>query len=470
MRLNWKSKVRIGQGGNATVYKISDYDGTHYAVKVSKATKKDKTYQRFSDEIKILENLRGTLGVVPILYKYLPEENITKSNRAYFVMPLCSKINENGTYRSSNYFYSIIIKLSQALVDLHDNNIAHRDIKPENLLLYNGNPVFSDFGLAHFPRKEKVSGVKEKIGAKWTIAPEMERISSVAEFKKADIYSFAKTLYILLTNQPNAFEGQYIPKSSISLDKFLKLKSHDSDKRYEETEYDSIVQLEKLLVQATDNDPAKRPDAFQFSEKLAKWYNSSFIERNKYEWEDCLSTIFPLSIPESSTWSRFDEIFSILELLSKEYYNLNYTFCPDSGGVDFVDVKRFLEPDCFLINNYYIVKPKRLRFESMNNSDYSYFQLELDYLKPLTDQKSMREYLYIDEKNRYFFEREGYATKPAIRYLRGSFVIARKTSVLNKLRGNLDGHLAIHKDRTPEKYKQLISEVLEFFQSKDIVL
>jgi serine/threonine-protein kinase len=465
MKLDWKSKTLIGKGGNASVYKIADSKGNYFAIKISKSTRNDKAFQRFIDEVKILENLNGNDGIVPILHKNIPEK-VSKKNRAYFVMPLCGKVSSNvSTYNSFNNFYTLVIKLARTLVDLHNNNIAHRDIKPENLLFYKGNFVFSDFGLAHFPKKEKISGEKEKIGAKWTIAPEMERISSTSEFKKADIYSFAKTLYILITNQSNAFEGQYIPKSSISLDNYIPLKSFDTLNRYDESCYDSIVLLEKLLIASTDNNPEKRPDAYQFAERLSDWFNSSFHERNSHDWEDCLSRIFPLSIPENSTWSKISEIISIIKLLSKEYNFLNYTFCPDYGGIDLTNVDYFQNKEFLILNDYYLIKPKRLRFESMDDLDFSYFQLELDTLESLTEQGSEKEFLYIDKKNKNLTDIEN-GNKPILRYLKGSFIITRKTSLLNQVRGNFDGHLGIHKNSSAEEYRNLVARIKRILHSQ----
>ncbi|KQS32465.1 hypothetical protein ASG14_16400 [Pedobacter sp. Leaf194] len=82
-----------------------------------------------------------------------------------------------------------------------------------------GEPVLSDFGLMSFPDKSARSGDNEKIGPQWTIAPEMKRTSSTAEFKKSDIYSLANSLWILITGSKFGFEGQYVPNSNISVRK-----------------------------------------------------------------------------------------------------------------------------------------------------------------------------------------------------------------------------------------------------------
>lgn len=462
MILNWNDKKLLGRGGNASVYSIPDIDGERFAVKVSKAKSNDKTYLRFKDEIKILTELNGRTGVIPILHQHLPE-NPSLSNPGYFVMPLAKNVVDYLRGIKPALFFSTIINLSRVLSDIHELNISHRDIKPDNILVLKNEPVFSDFGLADFPSKKKISNLNEKIGAKWTIAPEMERISSVAEFQKADVYSFAKTLYILLTNQQFSFEGQYIPNSSISLDKYIKLRINDPTKSLDEWEYTSVIQLEKLLIESTDNDPSKRPTSLEFTERLTEWYNATYEERNALEWDHCISRIFTYSIPDSCSWSKISEIQSILSLLSNEYDSLTYMFCPESGGTDLNEVTYAKEENCLMLSDYMICKPAKLIFEFSEVLECSYFQLVLDNLTPITDQKGNKEFIYVDSDGNYETyqnERE----RSIVRYLKGSFIIVRKTSILNKLNGDFDGHFAIHEKKTLEGYKSFVLSVSQILQ------
>lgn len=468
MNKNWSDKKLIGQGGNGTVFRIRKTDGKFYAVKILNRKKVDKAYNRFKDEIEILKKLDETKGIIKIYEYNLPEE-ITNDNKAYYVMPLGVRLDEYLRNKTLTQFYGIIIKLAKTLVSLHELNVTHRDIKPDNILVVNDEPVFSDFGLAHFPKKEKVSAPKEKIGPKWTIAPEMKRISSTAEFKKADIYSFAKTLWILITKQDSGFEGQYIAKSSISIDNFVKLKINDPYSIIGEWEYNSVILLESLLIDATNNDPQKRPEAIDFLERLEEWYNTSsvFHKRNVYEWEHCLTRIFPVSIPESCSWINIKEIHNIIQIISKEYDNLNYTFYPEHGGNDFTQIGFVKENNCLIINDYLILNPKRLTFESMGNLDFSYFILELNILKPIndSDKKNIYETIYLKKDGEYSLN-DKYTRKRVIRYLNGSFVITRKTSILNQIRGDLDGHFGIHNKKSNYEYKQIVKELVNEFEEK----
>lgn len=469
MTLKWDEKELLGKGGNGKVYRIENTQGDVYAVKVLTRVKNNKAYKRFRDEIEIINQLEDVRGVIKIIEYNLPEK-LSKGQTAYYLMPLATRLEDYLWGKRYEQFYSIILKLAETLVQLHDLGITHRDIKPENILVVNDQPVFSDFGLAHFPKKEKVSSLTERIGAVWTIAPEMKRISSTAQFKKADIYSFAKTLWILITKQKKGFEGQYIEKSNISIENFVDLKINDHFGTFGEWRYESLILLESLIKDSTDNNPLKRPSALDFSTRLSDWYNTSSVlaKRNNYEWEHCLTRIFPISIPESSSWTNPKETHDILQLISKEYDQLNYSFLPEHGGIDIYKIEYAKEKDCLIINDYYIINPKRLIFESMGNLDFSYFFLQLNEISPLDidNQYQIREALFLTEDGEYSMLQTNVKNKVQ-RYLGGSFVITRNTSMLNRIRGSFDGHLGIHDKKTPQEYKALVQRLVTLSKNTD---
>jgi serine/threonine-protein kinase len=298
----------------------------------------------------------------------------------------------------------------------------------------------------------------------------MKRISSAAQFKKADIYSFAKTLWILITKQKQGFEGQYVVKSSISIENFVDLKINDHFGTFGEWRYESLILLESLIKDSTDNNPLNRPSSLDFYSRLSDWYNTSSVleKRNNYEWEHCLTRIFPISIPESSSWTNPKETHDILQLISKEYDQLNYSFLPEHGGIDIYKIDYAKEKDCLIINDYYIVNPKRLIFESMGNLDFSYFFLQLNDVHPLdrNNENQIREALFLNEDGGYSMSQAKVKNKVQ-RYLGGSFVITRKTSILNKIRGNFDGHLGIHDKKTPKEYRALVQRLVTISKNTD---
>lgn len=466
MNPKWKKVKKIGKGGNGTVYEVVDKAGKSYAMKVLKKVKFDKAYKRFRAEIEVLKSLKDQKGVIPIVDHFLPDEESSKG-QPYYVMPIAVKLSDYIVDISHEKFFELIFQLADALDRLHKQDITHRDIKPDNLLVLGDQAVFSDFGLANFPKKEKVSDPKEKIGPMWTIAPEMKRISSTAEFKKADIYSFAKTIWMLITKQWLGFEGQYIPNSSISLDKYVEMvinTPHLGGKWH----FHSIVLLNRLLVDATDNDPARRPHAETFYLRLRHWYTTcdNYFERNPYEWEDALKKIFPASIPESCIWTGVEEIKNVLTILASHYDNLNHAFYPDGGGDDMTEIELASENGCIIINESHILKPARLIFESMGSLDWSYFRLEFSNLTPVSSNSDRnKEYLYQAPGGQYSLA-ETSDTISVTRYLRGSIVIVKKMSIINGLKGDLNAYTGFHNKVDSAEYKAILMQTKGVFDEK----
>lgn len=329
---------KLGQGGNGIVWKVSNNRDEIFAKKVLKNIRDTKAYSRFKDEVKILSDI-NYIGVIKVLDSYLPEK-YTSKNEACYVMPLGIPLKNHITNIQLDDTFNIIMKIIDTIEYLHDKDITHRDLKIENILIVDGEPKISDFGLANFPKQVRVSRLNEKIGPAFTIAPEMKRISSTAEYKKADIYSLAKTIWVILTKQWLSFDGQYNNYSKISLPNYINLiinKTHLGG----QTHYFSIVILEKLLRQATHNDAEERPNIKEFKESFKLWMdsNATYFLRNNIEWIDALEKIFPISIPLSSEWNNVSDMEKVLTIIFSHYDNLNHCFFPRSGGLDFNSVR-----------------------------------------------------------------------------------------------------------------------------------
>ena len=456
----YKFVKKIGKGGNGIVHAVKDEQGSHYAKKILTNIKSKKKYQRFKDEVEILYRLKNQKGIIEIVDHHFPEE-LNSKDAPYYIMPIGIPLKNYIIDSRIDKIFEIIFELCNTIQYLHTNNITHRDIKPENILIVNNNPVFSDFGLANFPKKKKISDPYESIGPKWTIAPEMKRISSMAEYKKADIYSFAKTIWMILTKQWRGFEGQYIQKSNISIDNFVEIlinKPHTVGF----WDYNSIVLLERLLIKSTDNNPALRPSAEQFNKDFRYWHSSNddYPVRNPFEWEDALRKIFPVAIPISTLWKNINDIKEVLTIIFQNYDNLNHSFYPSGGGNDFNTIEIDKLEGFLIINGRKILKPKTLYFESIENLDLSYFILELEKIEPICRENVFRssERIFINDNNEYSEEKlEGY--EEYSRFVEGKFLITKKTSIINKLDGELNAYNAIHNQLTIDEYKKLITEL-----------
>lgn len=459
----YKIVKKLGKGGNGTVYKVVDSQGDFFAKKILNSKASAKNYQRFKDEIEVLYSLNDRQGVIEIIESYLPKK-ISEYNKAFYIMPLATPLKEHIRELDDETIIKLILELCESLCYLHSKEITHRDIKPDNILIVDGKPVFSDFGLANFPKKKQISNIDEKIGPYWTIAPEMKRISSTSEYKKADLYSFAKTVWMIIAKEWKSFDGQYIPDSNISLNNYVDLIINRM-RMGGVWNYESLVLLDRLLAATTDNDPSKRPNANQFKDQFEFWYlsNLDYRLRNVYEWEDALSKIFPVSIPISCSWEKPEAIIQVLKILFERYDNLNHAFYPRGGGMDFDKVDIYEQDDeLLLINNDVILKPRVLIFESMNNLDWSYFRLEVEEIEPIYE-RNVNEF----EERLFILPNGGYSgnetdeTFESSRFIKGSFLITKKTSKINELSGHYSACSGLHNKYSNSDYKEVLNEIMK---------
>jgi serine/threonine-protein kinase len=229
----------------------------------------EKLYLRFKTEVKVLRDNNDIEGILPIIDFHLPEKSI--KDLPWYVMPVALPLEEHLDASDYEAVVQAVKEIGEILVQLHDRGISHRDIKPANILVWNNKIHLSDFGLAEFPQKSDITSMREQLGAKWTIAPEMQRSSKDADGKPADVYSLSKTLWILLTGKKNGFEGQYNAESINGL-KRLKLVEKDYPGiHYFRPEFVYIQPLDDLLTISTNDDPLQRPNIRQFVESLSQW-------------------------------------------------------------------------------------------------------------------------------------------------------------------------------------------------------
>ncbi|MEQ8813033.1 MAG: protein kinase [Imperialibacter sp.] len=491
----WTLLYYLGGGGNGEVWASRSPNNETKALKLLKNIKQ-KAYNRFIDEVSIIEQNVDVKGIIPIHEKFLPKQLADQT--PFYVMPLAepseSKLKGLPAEVKSLYglsFYEVesgstiivnkinaVIQVAETLNELHKRKIYHRDIKPANILYYEGRFSLADFGLVSYPNKREISLKNEEIGPKWTMAPEMRRDSSKAIAAKADIYSLAKTLWIYLTENRKGFDGQYSTESIIHLKKFYP-QSYTSP-------------LDNLLISCTDNDPTKRPTINKFISTLKEWkkLNEDFHERNQTQWFEIQTKLFPTSIPSRVIWEDINDIVKVLKLVCS-YKDLNHVFLPTGGGLDLIDVRLSHEVDCIELDLQLIdiVKPNRLLFESFGYyHEWNYFRLEAKELEPsgvyksaagtphfhkINDKEELtqlypgryEDYNYLEERSYRDDDGNYYEdAKTVTRWFRGSFVIFCKRSAYNLDRSTYDGR---HNKMTTEEFREYIQRSVNAFKSTD---
>lgn len=447
----------IGEGGNGDVWKASGSDGECYAIKFLRKIETE-AYSRFKFEVEALEKLGDMNGIVPIIDKHLPDD--PKKERSWFVMPLAIPFYDQAPKDPVDRVRDLLV-LAQTVDRLHRNQIAHRDIKPANLLYLNNRICLSDFGLVKYPGRPGLTPEKRDVGAKFTMAPEMRRHASNADGLPADVYSFAKSLWIVLSGQELGFDGQYSTSSVLSL------RTHLTE-TYTTT-------LDQLLVECTDSDPARRPKMAAVIERLEEWLTTiaDFHIRNLKEWNELTRKLFPLVVPTRAAWTDLDDICLVLGEVAK-VPSLNHMFYPTGGGNTITGVSRAAEQGMIELDigdkNAELLKPVKLSYESFGtDSRWSYFRLEAEPIKPTGIQRAMDSdggaealteiapgkyvpYEHWDEGEYQDVPLPALA-RPVTRFLKGSFVLFSTRSFYN---ANSDTYDARHNQMSEDEFRDYI--------------
>ena len=230
----YKEIEEIGEGGNGKVILVESLsNGKQYALKYLVRSDKEKV-ERFKNEIKIIEtHFKKVVGIIPI-NDYSFEELWYVMEYANPIMPELKK-----SKFSLNEIIKGAIELCETLEALHLQDVSHRDIKPDNILIYKNRYCFGDFGLAFDPAiSSNITQNVRDLGAHFTIAPEMKRYPKEADGCKADVYSLAKTLWMLISQDEKGFDGQYSYNSDYKLRNYNITKNHH------------VALLEELLTKA----------------------------------------------------------------------------------------------------------------------------------------------------------------------------------------------------------------------------
>ena len=254
----WELVEPLGQGGNAEVWRVTD-GKANVALKILNQRRTDsEPYQRFRQEIRALRQIGAHHCIVPLLDENLPEAP-SRVHPAWLAMPIGDPLAEALSQSSLRDVVTAVAEISETLADLHERlHIHHRDIKPSNLYLLDGFPAISDFGLVDLPDANDLTVSGRPLGPKYFLAYEMIADSSHADPAPADVFSLAKTLWTLCTDQRWPPQGeQHASNSAYAIGSIRPhpLASH----------------LDELIERCTRHEPSKRPSMRGVSEDLHAW-------------------------------------------------------------------------------------------------------------------------------------------------------------------------------------------------------
>ncbi|MFZ3587970.1 Stk1 family PASTA domain-containing Ser/Thr kinase [Bacillus sp. DJP31] len=259
-RLSGRYKVidAIGGGGMANVYLARDMIlDRDVAVKVLRPDFSDdqEFIRRFHREAQSATSLNHP-NIVSI-YDVGEEDRIF-----YIVMELIEGttlkqyIQKYGPL-SNEESVNIMLQLTSAIANAHENQIVHRDIKPQNILIdENGVVKVTDFGIAVALSSTTITQTNSFLGSVHYLSPEQARGGMAT--KKSDIYSLGIVMFELITGRLPFFGESAV---SIAL-KHLQNET-PSPKRWNPSLPQS---LENIILKSTAKDTFHRYDSIEAME------------------------------------------------------------------------------------------------------------------------------------------------------------------------------------------------------------
>lgn len=244
------------RGGNGTVFICSNAQGDRAAVKVLRSRPGNERYRRFQDEVRFLSSEAAKRpGVIRLLAAYVPNE-LARGENAWLAMPVGVEMDVAlGSTRDARAVASAIADIAETLAALQEQGVFHRDLKPSNLLRVDDEWVLADFGLVAYPEKDDITGPEHGVGSRHYIAPEVEVGAPDPDLGRADVYSLAKTLWVLVSRQRYPYAGPH----------------HVGEAVYNLSEQlaDPTLRPLDLLVEAATNiTPSARPTMPQLATEL----------------------------------------------------------------------------------------------------------------------------------------------------------------------------------------------------------
>lgn len=463
---DWTLDIQLGRGGNARVFKAIKGDGTIGALKLFYKTNK-KTLERYKSEILAMEVLSGIDGVLPLLDKYIPRSH-KGNNKIWFVLPVATPLTQAVDHSDYISTLEAVAQIASTVSQMHGIDMSHRDIKPSNMLYYMDKPCISDFGLVKYPGKIDLTAKQLKVGPKQTVAPEMRYYDDGIDEKAADVYSLAKSLWMLLCNRHSCFDGQYAPRSDYSI-RSLAPKAH-------------LDSLDNLIELATSHNPASRPSISEFINNLNECIDThkDIDKLSRAKWDSIRKHLLPELVPTRCIWSDPADISNVLHLVASSARH-NHMMLPTGGGMDLLEARTRPNADEIELiyeiesNSAYVVKPKRLIYEIFGDSMWDYFYLETDTADPSgltfknwpasTDYEEVIESssgdLYdLDVLNTGEWGQAGDPEewRRVVRYKSGSFLIVHRRSHYNMNTATYDGrHSKVSCDQFREYIKKAIN-------------
>ena len=199
----YRFEREVGRGGMATVYLAEDLKHRRpVAVKVlHRELAASVGTDRFLREIEIAAGLNHPHILTLI-------DSGSAEGLLYYVMPFVEGESLRGRMARVGRLpvseaVDLTRKVAGALAYAHGRGVVHRDVKPENVMLHEGEPMITDFGIAKAvsSREESLTQTWMSLGTPTYMSP--EQASGEHEIDgRSDIYSLGCMLFEMLSGEP----------------------------------------------------------------------------------------------------------------------------------------------------------------------------------------------------------------------------------------------------------------------------
>ncbi|KAF0243663.1 MAG: serine/threonine protein [Planctomycetota bacterium] len=253
----WTLQGKIDRGGNAEVWRAVRDGGLPVALKIL-TRHSSEARDRFLREIETQRKLQGHKGVMPLLGAGKLDRDSGESLLS-LSMPIAVPSHKAlSGLKEPRRVVEATLSFARTLAELASKGVFHRDIKPANLFQLGESWVVGDFGLARDTSKPRSTHSHTRRGPREFTAPEAIKNPMGAEDGPSDLWSLAKTLWVLLAEERFPPPGHHVLSDPLmTLSTKLKIPG--------------IEALDSLIARCTENDPRRRPTLAVFTRALEAW-------------------------------------------------------------------------------------------------------------------------------------------------------------------------------------------------------
>lgn len=203
-----------------------------------------------------MREMEGRAGVLPLVDAEMPDAS-RKPVAGWLVTPVAEVSYEALEGLELREVVRAVQEVAATLAELHaDPGKAHRDLKPSNLFRWDEQWVLGDFGLVTGDESEALTAPGRIVGPINFVAFEVMIDPTTADPFRADVFSLAKTLWVLATAQRWPPGGQQ-RVGDLPISQYRQHPRSDL--------------LDSLIDRATSLHPEDRPSMAEFAEELRAW-------------------------------------------------------------------------------------------------------------------------------------------------------------------------------------------------------